>query len=75
VGRISRGPACATLIDVAGARRFRELVCWQLATELKLAVYRKYLAPHDLAELESLAQRTCGAIARLQKYLRGTQRR
>ena len=120
---------------MAGARHFRELTCWQLANELKLAVYRvadspavradpgfreqlvnaaasaprniaegfgrrthpdfarfldvargslmecqnhlqdavdrRYLTPGDCSTLESLAQRTCGAVARLQKYLRG----
>jgi len=32
---------CRALWDpVSGARHFRELVCWQLANELKLGIYR-----------------------------------
>jgi four helix bundle protein len=120
---------------VAGARHFRELVCWQLAQELKLALYqvietptirkdvrfyeqvrdaaasaprniaegfgrrthaefarylditrgslaecqnhlqdcvdRGYLAEAEFKRLNTLAERTCGAVARLQRYLRG----
>jgi four helix bundle protein len=120
---------------MAGAKHFRDLVCWQLANELKLGIYRmaefppiksdfrfrdqlidaaasaprniaegfgrrthrefaqflniargslmecqnhlqdavdrRYLGTADCATLTSLAQRTCGAVARLQRYLRG----
>jgi four helix bundle protein len=123
-------PSCR----MAGAKHFRELVCWQLAQELKLAIYeliesptikrdlrfcdqireaarsgprniaegfgrrthrefamfldvapgslmecqnhlqdavdRKFLSPAEFTPLNSLAQRTCGAVARLQRYLR-----
>ena len=119
---------------MAGAGHFRDLTCWQLAQELKLALYRlsdsqsvskdarfrgqlrdaAASAPRNIAEgfgrrthrdfaafldiargslmecqnhlqdavdrgymsvtefipLNSLAQRTCGAVARLQRYLR-----
>jgi len=129
------GAPCASRTGMAGATHFRELTCWQLAHELKLAVYRvadspmvrgdvrfreqlmhaaasgprniaegfgrrthrdfaqfldvargslmecqnhlqdavdrQYLDPADFGRLESLAQRACGAVARLQKYLRG----
>ena len=117
-----------------GARHFRELVCWQLARDLKSALYqvtdseavrrdlrfcdqlrdaaasaprniaegfgrrthadfakfldiargslmecqnhlqdavdRGYLTSEDFSQLNSLAQRTCGAVAGLQRYLR-----
>jgi four helix bundle protein len=120
---------------MAGAKHFRDLTCWQLADELKLAIYRladspqviadvrfreqlidaarsaprniaegfgrrthrefamfldiargslmecqnhlkdavdrKYLAPAEFTTLDALARRTCGAVARLQQYLRG----
>lgn len=119
---------------MAGARHFRELVCWQLACELKLALYRfaetpqvqqdfrfssqvrdaaasaprniaegfgrrthpdfarfldvaraslgecqnhlvdavdrGYLSPDDFQAMNALAERTCGAVAGLQRYLR-----
>ena len=119
---------------MAGARHFRELVCWQLAQELKVAVYRLaeqpplkndfrfsgqfrdaaasaprniaegfgrrthadfahfldvaraslgecqnhlqdavdrgYLSPNDFTTLNALAERACGAVAGLQRYLR-----
>jgi four helix bundle protein len=119
---------------MAGVRHFRDLVCWQLAQELKCALYRLtdgpqvrtdlrfreqvrdaaasaprniaegfgrrshrefahfldiargslmecqnhlqdavdrgYLAQNDFNALNTLAQRTCGAVARLQRYLR-----
>ncbi len=120
---------------MAGVRHFRDLVCWQLANELKLQIYRLaeqppvqrdfrfrdqirdaaasaprniaegfgrrthrefaqfldvargslmecqnhlqdavdrgYLAEPDFKSMNVLAQRTCGAVARLQRYLRG----
>ena len=120
---------------MAGARHFRELICWQLARELKLALYeaierpsiRKdfkfcdqvreaarsgprniaegfgrrthaefarfldvargslaecqnhlqdavdlgYLDAAEFTRLNTLAQRTSGAVARFQRYLRG----
>jgi four helix bundle protein len=120
---------------MAGARRFQDLVCWQLARELKLAVYRfaetppvkrdfkfydqirdaaaspprniaegfarrshadfarfldvaraslaesqnhlidaidrGYLGEDEFKSMNTLAERTCGAIAALQRYLRG----
>lgn len=119
---------------MAGARHFRELDCWQLATELKLALYqlaerptvrkdfrfynqlrdaaasaprniaegfgrrthpdfahyldvaraslgecqnhlqdavdRGYLNADDFQTMNTLAERTCGAVAGLQRYLR-----
>ena len=119
---------------VAGARHFRELTCWQLAHELKLALYQLadtpevqrdlrfrdqlrdaaasaprniaegfgrrthrefahfldiargsltecqnhlqdavdpgHLQPADFTPLDTLAKRACGAVARLQRYLR-----
>jgi len=119
---------------MAGAKHFRELVCWQLAQELKPAIYkliesptikrdlrfcdqireaarsgprniaegfgrrthrefamfldvargslmecqnhlqdgvdRRYLSHAEFTSLNALAQRTCGAVARLQRYLR-----
>jgi four helix bundle protein len=122
------------ILPMAGARYFRELVCWQLAQELKLAIYRLvdspqikpdlrfcdqireaarsgprniaegfgrrthrefamfldvargslmecqnhlqdgvdrgYLSHTEFTSLNALAQRTCGAVARLQRYLR-----
>jgi four helix bundle protein len=124
---------------VAGAKHFRELICWQLANELKIALYqladapnvqrdlrfrdqlrdaaasgprniaegfgrrthrefahfldiargslmecqnhlqdavdRGYLQPARFTPLDALAKRTCGAVARLQRYLRGGARR
>jgi four helix bundle protein len=38
---------------------------------LQDAVDRKYLARAEFTELDALARRTCGAVARLQQYLRG----
>jgi four helix bundle protein len=122
---------------MAGARRFQDLVCWQLAREFKIAVYqfaetpslkrdykfyaqirdaaaspprniaegfgrrshadfarlldvaraslaesqnhlidaidRGYLEDAEFRTMNSLAERTCGAIAALQRYLRGGQ--
>jgi len=130
----SDGSGSAALESMAGARHFRELACWQLARELKIAVYqfaeqprvrsdfrffnqirdaaasaprniaegfgrrthadfahfldvargslsecqnhlqdavdRGYLAPEEFKDLSTLAERTCGAIAGLQRYLR-----
>ena len=121
---------------MAGVRHFRELVCWQLARELRVAVLRitesasarsdlrfrdqlrdaaasaprniaegfgrrthadfarfldiargslmecqnhfqdaldrGYFTEGDFSNLTSLAQRTCGAVAALQRYLRST---
>ena len=132
------GPASARATAMAGAKHFRDLVCWQLANELKLGIYRiaesppiksdfkfrdqlihaaasaprniaegfgrrthrdfaqfldiargslmecqnhlqdavdrGYLAESEREMLTSLAQRSCGAVARLQRYLRGTSR-
>jgi four helix bundle protein len=130
------GPSTASCFTgVAGVRHFRDLTCWQLAHELKLALStladspavktdvgfreqlldaarsaprniaegfgrrthrefalfldiargslmecqnhlqdaleRKYLAPAEFNALEALARRTCGAVARLQRYLTG----
>lgn len=119
---------------MAGARHFRELVCWQLARELKIALYRfvetpqvrrdfkfynqvrdaaasaprniaegfgrrthadfahfldvaraslgecqshlqdavdrGYLTADDFKTMNTLAERACGAVAGLQRYLR-----
>src|SRR5687768_9023509 len=123
---------------MAGARHFRELVCWQLSQELKIELYRLVespevkrdfrfydqvrhaaaSAPRNIAEgfgrrthaefaryldvargslaecqnhlqdgvdrgyldaaefkrLNTLSERTCGAIAGMQRYLRGRSR-
>jgi four helix bundle protein len=42
---------------------------------LQDAVDRTYLASAEFDALNTLAQRTCGAVARLQRYLRGPQSR
>jgi four helix bundle protein len=119
---------------MAGARHFRELVCWQLSRELKIAMYqflerpqvkrdfrfcsqvrdaaasaprniaegfgrrthadfahfldvaraslgecqnhlqdavdRSYLSPDEFNNLNTLAERACGAVAGLQRHLR-----
>ena len=134
----SERPSLCILWDVAGARHFRELVCWQLAQELKIELYRflegpqvkkdfKYYdqvrdaaasAPRNIAEgfgrrthaefaryldiargslaecqnhlqdgfdrgyldtadfkrLNTLSERTCGAVAGMQRYLRGRRK-
>ena len=123
---------------MAGVRHFRDLICWQLANDLKLQIYRLsehqavmkdfrfrdqirdaaasaprniaegfgrrthrefaqfldiargslmecqnhlqdavdrgYLSQADLEALDALAKRACGAVARLQRYLRGRPR-
>jgi four helix bundle protein len=38
---------------------------------LQDAVDRKYLTAEDFKALDALARRTCGAVARLQRYLQG----
>ena len=40
IGGVSRRQRNCVTNGVAGARHFRELVCWQLARELKVALYR-----------------------------------
>ena len=131
---IQSGNTCAPQGGVPGVRHFRELVCWQLACDLKVAIYRfverpevrrdfrfysqvrdaaaspprniaegfgrrthadfarfldiaraslsecqnhlqdavdrGYLSTDDFTTLNSLAERTCGAVAGLQRYLR-----
>ena len=131
---IPDGNSRARTAAMAGARRFWELECWQLAREFKIAIYRfaeaplvkrdfklydqlrdsaasaprniaegfgrrshpdfarfldvargsvaecqnhlldaidrGYLAETDFARMNALADRACGAIASLQRYLR-----
>ena len=38
--RLVQGMRRALSHEMSGARHFRELVCWQLANELKLGIYR-----------------------------------
>lgn len=41
---------------MAGARHFRELVCWELACELKVALYRFVEAPHVKRDFKFYSQ-------------------
>jgi hypothetical protein len=70
---------------------FTEVECWQLANDLKRAIYRftdrsivknhlldgvdrRYLTADECDGMVVLAQRACGAVAALRRYLRGSQR-
>ena len=77
--------ACACQVFV-GARRYRELQCWQLASQLKASVYEftaiqtqdhimdarqlGYLTEPRTTELCHLSNRAIGATTRLLLYLR-----
>jgi len=51
-GAITTGSPRASNAQVAGARHFRELTCWQLAYELKLGIYRVADRPHVKRDLQ-----------------------
>jgi hypothetical protein len=67
---------CRALSDaMSGARHFRELVCWQLAIELKLGLYRLSEQPEVRRDLRFCDQLRDAAASAPRNIAEGFRRR